>query len=126
MTPAVGDIWYRAVWGKIDGHVHYEKWHVHVVTPKGIWVGRYHQDLAFETISHKENGRQWYTFTTRRISSTKEEALARLIARTASWVKKERQRLEQAEARYKMLTGAECPPEAPRLRTFPGYFPSEY
>lgn len=123
-TPAVGDIWYRAIVYKHDSSVHYEKWYIHVVTPKGIWVARYHQDVSFEPLSHKENGREWYTFSTRKISSTKEEALARLIARTAFWVKKERQRLAQAEARYEMLTGSECK-EAPMLRTR-SYFPSEY
>ena len=121
-TPAVGDIWYRAIVYKHDSSVHYEKWYVHVVTPKGLWVARYHQDVSFESLSHKENGREWYTFSTRKISRTKEEALQRLIARTAFWVKKERQRLEQAEARYKILTGSEYK-EAPLLRTF-GHFPN--
>lgn len=119
----VGDTWYRAVVYKHDlSHVRYEKWHVHVVTPKGIWVARYRQDVSFEPISHKENGREWYTFSTRRISRTQEEALQRLIARTAFWVKKERARLGMAEARYRMLTGSECK-EAPLLRTR-SYFPN--
>lgn len=121
MNPRVGDVWYRAVVYKHDTSVHYEEWHVRVVTPKGIWVGRYHQDPA--PLSHKENGRQWYTFSTRYIQRTKELALERLVYRTGFWVRKERARLEQAEARYKMLTGTEHPPETPRLRTI-GYFPN--
>lgn len=102
--PAVGDIWYRAIMYKHDSSVHYEKWYVHAVTPKGVWVGRCHPDVSFEALSHKESGRRWYSLSTRRISRTKEEALERLIRRTARWVTLERDRLATAEKRYAALT----------------------
>jgi hypothetical protein len=100
-----------------------------------MWVSRSNHRLSefdterekkiaaqFECVTHHQAQDEWYTFSTRRISRTEEEALQRLIARTAFWVKKERARLKMAEARYKMLTGGEVK-EAPLLRTL-GYFPN--
>jgi len=133
MSPAptqVGDVWYRAeVWGKIDGKLYYEEWHVAAVTPKGMWVSRGRGTLPefdnptekrlmgqFVPVTHVQAGHRWFSFDTRFIQRTKEGALERLIARTAYWVKKERARLARAEERYAMLTGG-GPEEAPLLRT---------
>ena len=99
------------------GSLWYDPFTVVKVTPKGAWAMPETLAYKFDLEQNpKKQGARLILNCGRWCSPTKEEALERLKARSASHVKHSRRRLKDAEARYDYLHGKEPPEEAPTLK----------
>ena len=112
MSYAEGQMLYRA--DVVGTYVNYATWKVIKVTPKGGWIKRYWDGSSFCSTYSDYDQRKWIPHNARFASTTKEEALARLKARTRSYVKHCRRRLAVAEERAEVLN-MDCPRELPLL-----------
>lgn len=106
---AVGQTMYRAY---VEGSwVRYEEFTVVKPTPKGGWVRRFSDWRSVERSVADDT--KWVRLDGRFCSTTKEEALSRLKARSRSYVKHCRRRLAEAERRMAVL--ADGVEEVPKL-----------
>jgi predicted NUDIX family NTP pyrophosphohydrolase len=112
----VGQLLYRAT-ATTGEYAFYAEWEVTKVTEKGAWI----TPKTYFTRDEKK----WVSATTRFVSRSQEEALARLIRRTESWVRHAKHKLGKAEERLTNLTRG--PKVLPLLHigstSFSGYEP---
>jgi len=104
---------YRASIRSGSNYVNYEEFRVVKPTPKGAWIYPYWRgspsstDLTFEAIQASDSSikseLKWIPWGARFASTTKEDALARLKARTRSYLKHCRRRMKEAERRAAIL-----------------------
>lgn len=92
---ASGQLLYRAT-TMHGNYVLYSRWEVIRATAKGAWIQRVYPSMYDKP--------QWVSLTTRFVSRSQEEALARLISRTEAWVRHEKRRLNMAQERLTSLT----------------------
>lgn len=97
----LGQVLYRAWVLPRAAVIWYEEYVVEKVTDSGAWVLPKRTEGTFSSAAPVE--RRWVSWRGKWCSATKEQALERLKARTASYVRHCRRRLKDAEARAKVL-----------------------
>lgn len=96
----LGQVLYRAVVWPLSKLIRYEEYVVEKVTNSGAWVLPKHEEGTFSTAPME---RRWVSERGKWCSATKADALKRLEARTASYVRHCRRRLKDAEDRARVL-----------------------
>ena len=122
-------ILFRALAG--TSTVYYEEWRVLRVTPKGAWIAPNTYPINWETAWWEEDDKpeehaleqlarakpydnqKWVPVDARFASVSKDVALQRLRARTASYVGHCTRRLREAERRMRLLAGDPVPEQQP-------------
>lgn len=97
--PNPGDILFRAWIAPGTTSIFYDRYRVEKLTEEGFWM------VGIDTAR-----RTWRGFNTRFASTTKDEAVERLKARTRAYVRHARRRLKDAEKRCGVL-GIQVPAE---------------